>query len=87
MTSCSHLTDWIVECDCGECLGCPVGSRAMMCGRCKDHLTMCEVCEDIYVFDADETVCLDCRAFAAQEYRNDNPQNWGFAYITKCGGW
>lgn len=28
------LHDEVVECDCGECLGCPSGSRGDMCAAC-----------------------------------------------------
>ena len=29
---CKHTE--VVECDCGECLGCPIGSRGDMCAAC-----------------------------------------------------
>ena len=84
---CYHPDNRMVECSCGECVSCPVGSRAMMCGACGTHTTMCEVCDEQFVPDNADTICLDCQAFADQEYRNDNPQDWGYAYINKMGGW
>ena len=36
---CSHPCDSVVECDCPECLGCPIGSRADKCGLCNSMLS------------------------------------------------
>lgn len=87
MTKCDHVFMWEAECDCPECLACPDGSRATMCGRCLVHKTNCENCDETFVPDEDETVCRNCVAFEFQEYRNEYPDNWGFAYINKMGGW
>lgn len=34
--NCKH--NEIVECDCGECLGCPIGSRGDKCAECNEEL-------------------------------------------------
>jgi hypothetical protein len=47
---------------------------------------VCVECEEPFVIDDDvddTVVCLDCRAFSWQENRNENPDNWGFAYINE----